>query len=151
MKTRIIFLSICNLVIVLSCQIKTSHATTFYWDNNKSEIEVVKFMYMYDYPIQIWTDNFWQNKEEHVKFWLPSSEEDNFYDFIVDSLPNYEGHMFLNYAFIIKTSKKVDTLYAEKDLMIWGFRKDGKWQMKYDKDSVFQGMKIYYPFFRDCW
>jgi hypothetical protein len=114
-------------------------------------IKVVKFMYLDEYPIEIYPKSFWANKHEHAIFSLPGGK--SFLDQI-EALPQSSGSTFdfYNYAFVVTRSNHRDTIYADMSLRTWIFVKNGKNTFYYDKDAVFTAfLREQYPFFNNCW
>ncbi|MBT2561703.1 hypothetical protein J7E50_12735 [Pedobacter sp. ISL-68] len=119
----------------------------------ENTIEVIKFMYINEYPIAMYEQPFWEYTEEHAKMRIPSKNPDNFTKRI-KSLTKNDGSTFtfLNYAFIVKSGGKSDTIYSDIDLATWKIVKNGKSEYYYDKDSTYvQDLRRRYRFFKSCW
>ncbi len=146
MKKRILIIF---LIALTGCAINKEEKNSILSNN----ITVVKFMYLYDYPMAISTKSFWEHPREHAEFKLPLGKN-TFLDEI-KTLPknNCDSLTFLNYAFIIKKKgNENDTIYADFTLKTWIFKEKRETICYYDEKGFFSKfLRQNYPFFKDCW
>lgn len=143
-----------NLIILTICFFLANCNASKQSSQDANTIQVIKFMYLYEYPIAVYEKSFWAMKnEEHASFAI-EFEGKTFLDEI-KSISNKEcsNFDFLNYAFIIKRQgKDNDTVYADTALRTWKFKINGETECRYDEKGIYtEFLRQQYPFFKDCW
>lgn len=122
--------------------------------NDTNSIEVIKFMYLNEYPIAVYEKSFWSMKEEeHATFKLSYDDRNFINDIKSYSNKDCSNFSSLNYAFIIKRQGKTnDTIYADTALRTWKFKINGQTECRYDEKGIYtEFLREQYPFFKDCW
>ena len=137
---RIIFIL---LILLLSCQSNNKII-----QSNDSKLKIVRYMgTVYNLPKSLDVKTFWQNKEEHVFFYVYEDISIN------EELIIYEtkDKLILNepvFAFI----NKKDTFYSDADLNVFiRFKKDNIFYYNTINSDFVYGLKESYSFFRKCW
>lgn len=143
-KIVIIYLGLLCLFPICEGKIKMSSNT----------IEVVKFMYLDNYPMAIDTKSFWKFPNEHARFILPLGRKTFLDEVKTLQRNNCDSLTFINYAFVIKKKSTLnDTVYADFTLKTWIFKENKKSVNCYydEKGTYSEFLRENYPFFKDCW
>jgi len=125
---------------------------------DEGRVRVYKNMEMYCTPYLLDREAFWSWKEELAE--LPYF--DRYYEILTEYGNNLINHpekfatrkLFdVKYAFVITRKEQMDTLYADRDLLVWMIKPNGSNNyLYYQADTSFtEKYDLHIPFFSDCW
>ncbi len=116
-----------------------------------SEVEVIKFMgTITTQSRSIDEKAFWYFRDEHA---ILKIRNNNFIE-NVQAIRDHSRNDFeeYRYAFIVKTGRRIDTLYSDANLKTWILKKDKQETFFYDREGIIaQNLRNKYSFFYDCW
>lgn len=143
------FIIISVIATFFSCSPKLLTSET-----TKNKIEVVKFMYTANhFAKELSEDSFWRNKDGHAKMEILTDGNATFIDEVKEMKETkQDGLEMITYSFLTRNGKVTDTVYADSDLKVWEFVKNGKRTYYTDDESkISEYLKNQYSFFNNCW
>lgn len=117
-----------------------------------NEIEIIRFMGLYQYPRSVDEKIFWDFPEEHASFKIRIDMTSKTF---LDDIKEFKSAKDVNfyefeYALLIKKGNKTDTIYSDHTLKYWKHKINGSYLNYYD-DSYPLFIRENYSFFSDCW
>ncbi|MFD1604396.1 hypothetical protein ACFSJW_13385 [Flavobacterium artemisiae] len=139
-------------LMLIICSCSTNNKT--FNDNGKiyyKEVLAIKFMgTITTQPYAVIEKSFWAFTDEHVYLKIRNN---GFINDVKDLKNNsFDKFNELNYAFIVRNKKSVDTLYSDNTLKSWIYKKNKKEYYYYDEEGkIAENLRNTYSFFNDCW